>query len=102
LTSSTRDHTALALGERWSAERLDGLLSAVASAPDFSTAARFLVAQFAEAGGAERGYAMLMDVASGELQPVATLGYDEHDAPAPRILDDRHDPLERFPIQFEA
>lgn len=93
MTSSTRDHTRIALGERWSAERLDGLLSAVASAPDFSTAARFLIGQFAEAGGAERGFVMLIDVPSGELQPVAMLGYDEHDAPEPHVLDDRHDPL---------
>ncbi len=93
MTSSARDHTTVTPGERWSAEQMESLLSAVASAPDFSTAARFLVAQFAEVSGAERGYVLLIDVASGELQSVATVGYDEHDAPEPHVLDDRHDPL---------
>lgn len=93
MTSSTRDGVTVTPRERWSAEQLDGLLSAVASSTDFPAAARFLVAQFAAASGAVRGYALLIDVATGELQPVATIGYDDHDAPGPHVLDDRHDPL---------
>ncbi|HEV2643686.1 MAG TPA: hypothetical protein VGT98_13305, partial [Candidatus Elarobacter sp.] len=93
MTSSTREATVASSGTHGTAEWFDALLSTVASAPDFSTAARFLVAQFADAAGAGRGYALMLDAASGRLAPVATMGYDEHDAPASHLLDDLTDPL---------
>jgi len=94
LTSSARDESTLTRpSERWSTEEVDALLTAVAGAPDFATAARFLVAQFADVVGAQRGFVLMLDPALGELRPVATLGYDEHDAPTPHALNDRVDPF---------
>src|SRR5690348_3568967 len=94
LTSSARDESTLTRqSERWSTEEVDALLTAVAGAPDFATAARFLVAQFASVVGAPRGFVLMLDPGLGELRPVATLGYDDHDAPTPHSLGDRGDPL---------
>ena len=94
MTSSARDERTLTrTGERWSAEEVDALLAAVSGAPDFATAARFLVAQFADVLGASRGFVLRLDSGLGELRPVATLGYDDHAAPSPHALADRFDPL---------
>ncbi len=80
-------------GESGSAEWLDALLSAVASAPDFATGARFLAAQFADSAAAERGYVLMLDAPSAQLLPVATLGYDELDAPTAHSIDNLTDPV---------
>ena len=58
-------------------ERLAELLSAIANAPDFSTGARYLVAQFADEVGAERACALMLNTKTLALDVVATLGYDE-------------------------
>src|SRR5215218_9613820 len=75
-------------------ERLAELLSAVAEAPDFATAASFLLAQLAEVGGAQRGSLLALDGQRELLVTVATLGFPEGEAPRQRVpIDDHGHPL---------
>jgi len=93
LSSSTGERSVVAAVERLFPGGLDAWLAAVAAAPDYATAARFLVAQFADGAGAERGYALMLDPAAEALVPVAAIGYDADRTPRPRPLVEAHDPL---------
>jgi PAS domain S-box-containing protein len=76
LSSRTRDLDGLIgatdLGDRTVA----GVLSALAEAPDFSSAASFLLAQVLEIAAAERGHMLRLDAAQEGLVSVVTIGYD--------------------------
>jgi len=66
----------------------------VAEAPDFATAASFLLAQLAEVGGAQRGSLLALDGQRELLVTVATLGFPEGEAPRQRVpIDDHGHPL---------
>jgi len=53
-----------------------GLLSALAEAPDFSSAASFLLSQVVDLADAERGHMLRFDSAQESLVSVASFGYD--------------------------
>ena len=76
MSSRTRDLDGLIgatdLGDRTVA----GVLSALAEAPDFSSAASFLLAQVLEIAAAERGHMLRLDAAQEGLVSVVTIGYD--------------------------
>ena len=62
-------------------EKLDAFLSVISEAPDFSTAATFLVAQIADAVGARRAFALTLTnsgcVCARDTSP-ALITSDEH------------------------
>ena len=53
-----------------------GLLSALAEAPDFSSAAAFLLAQVLDMADAERGHMLRLDTAQESLVSMASVGYE--------------------------
>ena len=76
-----------------SAQWLESFLAAVASAPDFDSAASMLLARLCEVCGSSRGYVMVLETASRTLVPQVTFGYESSEPPAARTLDDAGDPL---------
>ncbi|MFL5564930.1 MAG: ATP-binding protein [Gemmatimonadaceae bacterium] len=57
-------------------DRLAELLSAISEAPDFVTAATFLLAQFADIVGARRGIAVTLDSPPRRFVSTATVGFE--------------------------
>ncbi len=92
MTSSARDR-AVEPGRGDASDWLESLLGAVASAPDFSAAAGVLLARFCAEAGTSRGYVLLLDHASRQLVPVATLGFEAREPPTSRTIDDLSDPF---------
>jgi len=87
LTSSTRDGRGGPVNPQLTGERLAELLSAVANAPNFSTAARFFVAQFADLVGAGRACALMINTRTSALDVIATLGFEQEVLPIPLVAD---------------
>jgi PAS domain S-box-containing protein len=81
LNDSKRESAAVASSPQLSGERLAELLSAISEAPDFVTAATFMVAQFADIVGARRGLALTLDTLPREFVSTASVGF-EGEAPA--------------------
>jgi PAS domain S-box-containing protein len=92
LSSSTRDLTA-AGSEALAGDRLAELLSVIAEAPDFATAAGFLVEQFALACDASRGCFLVLDPVSHALFAAAWHGFDAAPPQARAPLDDFSNPV---------
>jgi PAS domain S-box-containing protein len=76
LSDSKRESAAVASNPQLSGERLAELLSAISEAPDFVTAATFMLAQFADIVGARRGLALTLDSPPRELVSTASLGFE--------------------------
>jgi len=76
LSDSKRESAAVASTPQLSGERLAELLSAISEAPDFVTAATFMVAQFADIVGARRGLAVTLDSPPREFVTMASIGFD--------------------------
>jgi PAS domain S-box-containing protein len=93
LTSSARDRIAIGSREGDPAQWLESLLAAVAAAPDFNSAAGVLLARCCAVSGSSRGYIMVLDTATRTLVPPVTLGYEHHEPPTSRTLDDGSDPF---------
>jgi PAS domain S-box-containing protein len=92
LSSATRDGIAVAQSQQLSGERLAELLSVISEANEFSTAAAFLVAQFADVASASRGCVLTIDPTQQQLESVASVGFAPGEKPAISIplADDRH------------
>ena len=93
MTSSARDRIAISPHGGDTAEWLESLLAAVAAAPDFNSAAGLLLARCCAASGADRGYVMVLDTTTRTLAPSVTLGYERHEPPTSRALEDGGDPF---------
>jgi PAS domain S-box-containing protein len=74
-------------------ERLAELLSVIADARDFPTAATFLVAQFADVIGARRGCVLVLNPLHERLEAVAAVGFSRGLPALSARLDDRSDPI---------
>lgn len=75
-------------------ERLAELLSVIADAQDFSTAATFLVAQLADFAGARRGACLTLDPLLEHLQVAASVGFASGERPDVTVrLEDQLHPL---------
>jgi PAS domain S-box-containing protein len=61
-------------------DRLAELLSVIADAPDFSTAATFLVAQFADLATAKRACVLTLDSTHQSLETAAAVGFDQSES----------------------
>lgn len=92
MSSATRDGLAVAQSQQLGGERLAELLSVISEANEFSTAAAFLVAQFADVASATRGCVLTIDPQQQELESVASVGFAPGENPAISIplADDRH------------
>ncbi|MGK2935668.1 MAG: ATP-binding protein [Gemmatimonadaceae bacterium] len=92
MSSATRDGIAVAQSQQLSGERLAELLSIISEANEFSTAAAFLVAQFADVASAARGCVLTIDPQQQQLESVASVGFAPCEMPAVSIplAEDRH------------
>ena len=73
---------ATASSPQLSGEKLAELLSAISEAPDFVTAATFMIAQFADILGARRGLAITLDSPPNRLIATAAVGFDGEPVPS--------------------
>ena len=103
MSDSKREIAAVAPSSQLSGERLAELLSAISEAPDFATAARFLLAQFADIVGAERAIALTLDSPPRCFVSVASIGFDPATAPHIEIsVDDLSNPLVVSALSLQA
>lgn len=92
MSSATRDGVAVTQQQHLSGERLAELLSVISEANEFSTAAAFLGAQFADVAGAARGCVLTIDPQQQHIRSVACVGFAAHEHPSLSIplADERH------------
>ncbi|HUR92582.1 MAG TPA: ATP-binding protein [Gemmatimonadaceae bacterium] len=92
MSSATRDRVAVAPGQQLSGERLAELLSVISEANEFSTAAAFLVAQFADVANAARGCILSIDPQQQQIETVAFVGFAPDQKPvfAIPLAEERH------------
>jgi len=93
LSSRTRDLDGLISAKDAGDRSVAGLLSALAEAPDFTSAASFLLAQVLDVADAERGHMLRLDAAQETLVSVASLGYDASPPRATISVSDLSNPL---------
>ncbi len=90
MTSSELDPSAVDSQPQLAGERLAELLSVISEAPDFSTAATFLVAQFADVMSARRAAIFAIDAVGKSLRPVGSVGLDREDLPGEPVSLEQH------------
>ncbi|MGI9140738.1 MAG: ATP-binding protein [Gemmatimonadaceae bacterium] len=92
MSSETRDGVAVAQSSQLSGERLAELLSVISEASEFSTAAAYLVAQFADVASATRGCLLTIDPQQQQVETVAAVGFPRGELPVVTVplADDRH------------
>ena len=76
MSSRTREFEGLISGTEAGDRTVAGLLSALAEAPDFNSAASFLLAQVVDFADAERGHMLRLDSVQESLVSVASVGYE--------------------------
>jgi PAS domain S-box-containing protein len=106
LNESKRESAAVAISPispQLSGERLAELLSAIAEAPDFETAATFMLAQFVDIVGARRGLAVTLDSPPMRFINTASVGFDGEGPPAISFpIDDLSNPLAVSALSLHA
>jgi PAS domain S-box-containing protein len=103
LNESKRESAAVAISPQLSGERLAELLSAISEAPDFATAATFMLAQFADIVGARRGLAVTLDTPPHRFINTASVGFDGEGPPAISFpIDDLSNPLAVSALSLHA
>jgi PAS domain S-box-containing protein len=94
LSDSKLERAAVASSPQLSGEKLAELLSAISEAPDFVTAARFMVAQFADLLGARRALAITLDSPPTRLIATASVGFEAEPVPTISLpTDDLSNPI---------
>jgi len=76
LSSRTRDLEGLIGATEVGDRTVASVLSALAEAPDFSSAASFLLAQVLDIADVERGHMLRLDIAQESLVSVSSIGYE--------------------------
>ncbi|HZI42647.1 MAG TPA: hypothetical protein VFD67_13110, partial [Gemmatimonadaceae bacterium] len=76
MSSRTRDLEGLIGAAEVGDRTVASVLSALAEAPEFSSAAAFLLAQVLDMADAERGHMLRLDTAQESLVSVSSVGYD--------------------------
>jgi PAS domain S-box-containing protein len=69
------------LNSRLNGDRLAELLSAISEAPDFVTAATFMIAQLADELGARRALAITLDTPPRQFVATASVGFEGEESP---------------------
>ena len=102
MSDSKRESAAVASSPQLSGERLAELLSAISEAPDFVTAATYMVAQFADIVGARRGLAVTLDSPPREFVSTASIGFDENPTGISVPAEDLSNPLTVSALSLHA
>ncbi|HZD84426.1 MAG TPA: ATP-binding protein [Gemmatimonadaceae bacterium] len=103
MNESKRESAAVAISPQLSGERLAELLSAISEAPDFETAARFMLAQFVDIVGARRGLAVTLDSPPRNFINTASVGFNGDGPPAISLaVDDLSNPLTVSALSLHA
>jgi len=103
LSDSKRDSAAVASSPQLSGERLAELLSAISEAPDFVTAATFMIAQLADILGARRAIAITLDSHLRRFISTASVGFDGETAPSISLpMDDLSNPIVLSALSLHA
>ena len=103
MNESKRESAAVAISPQLSGERLAELLSAISEAPDFETAATFMLAQFADIVGARRGLAVTLDSPPNRFINTASVGFEAEGPPAVSFpIDDLSNPLAVSALSLHA
>ncbi len=103
MNESKRESAAVAISPQLSGERLAELLSAISEAPDFETAATFMLAQFADIVGARRGLAVTLDSPPKRFINTASVGFEGEGPPAISFpSDDLSNPLAVSALSLHA
>jgi PAS domain S-box-containing protein len=93
----------VAVGLQLSGDRLAELLSAISEAPDFVTAATFMLAQFADLVGARRALAVTLDSPPKQFIGTAHIGFEGEVAPSVTFAtDDFSNPLAVSALSLHA
>ncbi len=93
MSSSRLEPIAVEARPELTGERLAEFLSVISDAPDFSTAATFLVAQFADAVGARRAILLTLTTPPDSLAVAASVGLDGEHQFDPISIEERDHPL---------
>jgi PAS domain S-box-containing protein len=94
LSDSRRESAAVAASPQLSGERLAELLTAISEAPDFVTAATYMIAQLADILGARRGIAITLDTPPRRFVSTASIGFEREAAPSISLaVDDLSNPI---------
>ena len=91
MSSSRREASAVDIQSELTGEKLDQFLAAISDAPDFSTAATFLVAQFADAVKARRAFVLTLTVPPETFSVAAAVGFAEGEEPHTELSIHDHD-----------
>ena len=83
--SSSKPDEAVNGGTELTGEKLDEFLTVISEAPDFQAAATFLVAQFADAVGARRAFALSLTVPPESFAVSAAVGFASEEIPSTQI-----------------
>jgi hypothetical protein len=103
LSDSRRELAAVTPSPQLSGERLAELLSAISEAPDFATAATYLLAQFADIVGADRAIALTLDSPPTCFISVASIGFERATTPQLELsVDDLSNPLVVSALSLQA
>ncbi|MEO8909495.1 MAG: ATP-binding protein [Gemmatimonadaceae bacterium] len=94
MSDSRRESEAVAASPQLTGERLAELLSAISEAPDFVTAATFMIAQIADILGARRAIAISLDSPPSRFIGTASIGFNGDAVPAISLsVDDLSSPI---------
>jgi len=94
LSDSKLESAAVAASQQLSGEQLAELLSAISEAPDFVTAATFMIAQLADILGARRAVAITLDSPPERFLSTASVGFEGETPPSISLpVSDRSNPI---------
>lgn len=103
MSESKRESAAVATSPQLGGERLAELLSAISEAPDFESAATFMLAQFADIVGARRALAITLDSPPRRFVNTASVGFDGEMTPKVSLsVDDLSNPLTVSALSLHA
>jgi PAS domain S-box-containing protein len=103
LSESKRESAAVATSPQLGGERLAELLSAISEAPDFESAATFMLAQFADIVGARRALAVTLDSPPRRFISSASVGFEGETIPNVSLsIDDLSNPLAVSALSLHA
>ncbi|MDQ6871702.1 MAG: ATP-binding protein [Gemmatimonadota bacterium] len=103
MSDSKRESAGVAASPQLSGERLAELLSAISEAPDFVTAATYMIAQLADILGARRGIAITLDSPPRRFVSMASIGFEGTGTPSISLpVDDLSNPVVLSALSLHA
>jgi len=103
LSDSKRESAAVTANPQLSGEKLAELLSAISEAPDFVTAATYMLAQLADILGARRGLVITLDSPPRRFVSTASIGFEGEAVPSVSLpVDDLSNPIVLSALSLHA